>query len=291
MESAPAVPSAADAATAPTAPAAPFSSDPTLALINRRSSTRLFNDKATPAGRVTDAQRAVVLHAASRAPSAGAMMLYSVISIQRQDTLDALAELCDHQPFIATAPWALVFVADYAKWIDLFGHAGCFERVQPGAAGHRPAPGVGELLLAAEDTMAAAQTAVLTAEAVGLGTCYIGDILENAAEVAALLKLPKHTVPLSMLVLGVPAKERPQTPHPQVNLVMEEEYRRADPETLDRQVAEQDRLFRPHACSRGEEPGGRVRDLYVRKHTSAFMAEMNRSAAAWVANWTGERRA
>ena len=85
--------------------------NPTLALIERRSSTRLFVDKATSAGQITEAQRTAVLHAASRAPSAGAMMLYSVISIQRQETLDELARLCDDQPFIARAPLVLVFCA------------------------------------------------------------------------------------------------------------------------------------------------------------------------------------
>ena len=272
--------------------------NPTLALIERRSSTRCFKDKATSPGQITEAQRAAVLHAASRAPSAGAMMLYSVISIQRQETLDELARLCDNQPFIATAPWALVFVADYCKWIDLFCHTGCFELDQVGPAGHRPEPGSGELLLAAQDAMAAAQTAVIAAEAVGLGSCYIGDILENAEQMAALLDLPKHTVPLSMLVLGVPAKDRPQTPHPTENLVMDEKYRRAgcecvradtDCNLLDCQAAEQDRLFRPHGAAHGEQPGVRVRDLYVRKHTSDFMAEMCRSADAWLENWTGEK--
>lgn len=76
---------------------------------------------------VTDEQRAAILHAASRAPSAGAMMMYSIVSVRERATLDRLADLCDHQPMIAKAPWALIFVVDYAKWIDLFEHVGCFE--------------------------------------------------------------------------------------------------------------------------------------------------------------------
>ena len=43
-------------------------------------------------------------------------------------------------------------------------------------------------------------------------------------------------------------------------------------------------MFRPHA----DEAGARVRDIYTRKHTSAFMAEMNRSMRRWFANWSGE---
>ena len=92
-----------------------------LDILEHRSSTRAFarDDSDRPVA-VTDEQRAAILHAASRAPSAGAMMMYSIVSIREQATLDRLADLCDHQPMIAKAPWALIFVVDYAKWIDLF---------------------------------------------------------------------------------------------------------------------------------------------------------------------------
>lgn len=252
-----------------------------LEVIEARSSTRKFAQ-----GPVTDEQRFAVLHAATRAPSAGAMMMYSIIDIRNQETLDQLAVLCDDQPFIATAPWALVFVVDYAKWIDLFEHTGCFEPsfVEQTGKSPRRAPGMGEFAIAAQDAVIAAQTAVIAAEAVGLGSCYIGDVVENAETVGRLLDLPPYTLPLSMLVLGVPAKERPATPHPVENIVMAERYRRADAATMDKQVAEMDAMFRPHAREAGE----RVRDIYTRKHTSPFMAEMGRSMSRWFNNWTGE---
>ena len=256
----------------------------TLALIEQRSSTRAFargeDGRAVPP---TDAQREAVLHAASRAPTAGAMMMYSIIDIRAQKTLDRLAVLCDNQPMIAKAPWALVFVVDYAKWIDLFEYVGCFEPAFVEATGKRPRrePGLGEFAIAAQDAVAAAQTAVIAAEAVGLGTCYIGDIVENAEGVAELLGLPPHTVPLSMLILGTPAKERAPIAHPVENLVMRERYQRADADTLDAQVAEMDRMFRPHAQAAGD----RVRDIYMRKHTSDFMAEMGRSMEEWLHRW------
>lgn len=269
-----------------TADFAEFSDDPTLRLIDQRSSTRAFaksvDGKPLP---VTDTQRQAVIRAASRAPTAGAMMMYSIIDIRDQKTLDRLAVLCDNQPMIAHAPWALVFVVDYAKWVDLFDHVGCFDAAFVEKTGKRPRrnPGLGEFAIAVQDTVAAAQNAVIAAEAVGLGTCYIGDIIENAEEVSALLGLPEHTVPLSMLILGTPAKERPATPHPVENLVMNERYRPADPATMDAQVAEMDAMFRPHAT----EAGSRVRDIYTRKHTSDFMGEMGRSMAWWLKNWTG----
>lgn len=258
-----------------------------LDTLEHRSSTRAFarDDDDRPVA-VTDEQRAAILHAASRAPSAGAMMMYSIVSIREQATLDRLADLCDHQPMIAKAPWALIFVVDYAKWIDLFEHVGCFEPefVERTGKSPRRAPGLGDFAIAAQDAVIAAQNAVVAAEALGLGSCYIGDIVENAEEVAALLDLPPYTMPLSMLIIGTPRKERPAIAHPVVNLVHEERYRRADAATMDAQVAEMDAMFRPHA----REVGERVVDIYTRKHTSPFMAEMSRSMEWWFKNWLGK---
>ncbi len=242
-----------------------------LDLIEKRTSTRVFSEKE-----VTDEQRAAVLRAASRAPSAGAMMLYSIIDIREQATLERLAVLCDNQKFIAKAPWALVFVADYCKWVDQFAAAGCFEADGPRA------PGAGEMLLACEDAIIAAQNAVVAAEAVGLGSCYIGDIMENASEVAELLGLPAHTYPAAMLVLGEPAYPRPQTPHPCENLVMSERYRRATPDVVERQLAERGGTIERKA------PGDRARGLYKRKYAAGFTREMNRSAEEWLLRWKGE---
>ncbi len=61
-----------------------------------------------------------ILAATLRAPTAGNMMLYSIIDITDQAIKDALAESCDHQPFIATAPMLWLFVADYQRWWDYF---------------------------------------------------------------------------------------------------------------------------------------------------------------------------
>ena len=119
---------------------------------------------------------------------------------------------------------------------------------------------------------------------VNSGHNYIGDVVENAEEVAALLDLPPYTMPLSMLIIGTPRKERPAIAHPVVNLVHEERYRRADAATMDAQVAEMDAMFRPHA----REVGERVVDIYTRKHTSPFMAEMSRSMEWWFKNWLGK---
>lgn len=81
----------ADELTIDTIPAA-YADDATLGLIDARSSTRSFSEGVD----ITDEQRAAILHAASRAPSAGAMMMYSIIDVRSQKTRDRLAVLCDN---------------------------------------------------------------------------------------------------------------------------------------------------------------------------------------------------
>src|SRR5665648_29342 len=146
----------------------------TLALIEGRCSTRVF----APAP-VTDDEKAAILHAALRAPTGGNMQLYSIIQVEDQALKDRLAVTCDDQPFIAKAPWVLIFVADLQRWVDLFAASGV-ERLE--GVTHRMTPGVGDLLLACSDALIAAQNAVIAAESLGIGSCYIGDILENGEE-------------------------------------------------------------------------------------------------------------
>ena len=250
-----------------------------LSALSARKSVRVFtHDPVTPD------ERAAILNAAFQAPTAGNQQLYTILDITDPALKATLADLCDHQPMIAKAPWALIFVVDYAKWIDLFEHVGCFEPefVERTGKSPRRAPGLGDFAIAAQDAVIAAHNAVVAAEA--LGRCYIGDVVENAEEVAELLGLPPYTMPLSMLIIGTPRKERPAIAHPVVNLVHEERYRRADAATMDAQVAEMDAMFRPHA----REVGERVVDIYTRKHTSPFMAEMSRSMEWWFKNWLGK---
>ena len=243
--------------------------NPILQSLFDRKSVRVYEEKPIPAE-----MKQAILEAAAQAPSAGCQQLYTILDITDPALKEALAESCDHQPFIAKAPLVLVFCADCKKWYDAYLEAGCTPRT----------PGVGDLMLAVTDAAIAAQNAVVAAEALGLGSCYIGDIVENAEEVAELLGLPLYTMPLSMLIIGTPRKERPAIAHPVVNLVHEERYHRADTATMDAQVAEMDAMYRPHA----REVGERVVDIYTRKHTSPFMAEMSRSMEWWFKNWLGK---
>jgi len=101
--------------------------NPTLSVIHNRKSVRKYAD--TP---LTREEKDAILNATMRAPTAGNMMLYSIIEVEDQELKDTLAVSCDNQPFIASAPYVLLFVADYQRWMDLFHYSGaeakCLEK-------------------------------------------------------------------------------------------------------------------------------------------------------------------
>ena len=167
--------------------------NPILQSLYARKSVRVFEEKAIPAG-----MKQAILEAAAQAPSAGCQQLYTILDITDPALKAALADSCDHQPFIAKAPLVLVFCADCRKWYDAYKEAGCTPRT----------PGVGDLMLAVTDTAIAAQNAVVAAESFGIGSCYIGDIMENCDTQRSLLHLPDYVFPAVMLVFGWPTQQQ-----------------------------------------------------------------------------------
>jgi len=250
--------------------------NPTLELLNARCSTRTYAQAP-----LTDDEKSAILHSTMRAPTAGNMMLYSIIEVTDSALKERLAVTCDDQPFIAKAPWVLVFVADMQKWIDLFR----FSRVEEvRGVEHRMVPGAGDLLLACSDALIAAQNAVVAAESLGIGSCYIGDVLEQAETHAELFDLPAHTLPIAMLCFGRPLKPRAPVAHYERHMVHENTYHRLTEGELGEVSRELEAMHSPHGFKPGIANIGQ--DVYARKFTTEYMAEMNRSVEWWLKRWS-----
>jgi nitroreductase len=247
---------------------------PTIELMNARCSTRAY--AAAP---ISDDEKTAILHATMRAPTAGNMMLYSVIEIGDQALKERLAETCDDQPFIARAPWVLLFVADLQKWMDLFDAAGV-DGLE--GAPHGVTPGPGDLMMACCDALIAAQNAVIAAESLGIGSCYIGDILEQAETHAELFGLPRWTMPVTLLCLGRPKMKGHVVERYERHVVHHDRYRRLDRDELRQTCDELDTLYGQGGASGAPSFVG---DVYARKFTAAYAAEMNRSVAWWLERW------
>lgn len=236
----------------------------TIQELKNRKSTRAFEQKEIPVS-----VKEAILEAAFQAPTAGNQMLYSILDITDQGLKDKLSVTCDNQPFIAKAPMVLIFLADTRRWLDSYRFAGQNPRN----------PGVGDLLLACQDAVIAAQNAVVAAESLGVGSCYIGDILENAEEHISLLQLEEFVLPISMLVFGYPTeqqKERTKLKRFEKQyIVHENHYRRLSEE-------EHREMFQRQTTKENFDFNGFLEMFCNRKYESSFAKEMSRSSEVYL---------
>ncbi len=234
-------------------------SNEVLRQLKERKSVRAFSDREL----AEDTVRAI-LTAASNAPTAGNQQLYTILRITDPALKEALSESCDHQPFIAKAPLVLVFCADCKKWYDAYRSVGCEARL----------PGVGDLLLAVDDALVAAQNAVTAAWSLGVGSCFIGDIMENTEMQRRLLHLPEYVFPAAMLVFGYPTEQqqnRPKPPRAALEfLVQENTYAPLDAAALRQMLLKN--------CTEDTYEDW-LRAFHARKYDSDFAREMTRSVA------------
>jgi nitroreductase len=255
----------------------------TIDVILNRKSIRAYTEQE-----ISPEIKNAILEATLRAPTAGNMMLYSIIEVVNQDIKNRLVETCDHQPFIAKAPWVLLFLADYQRWFDYF----MLSEVDAFCAAMGEAPRIpeeGDLLLACCDALIAAQTTVISAESLGIGSCYIGDILENYEIHRELFDLPKYALPVCLLCLGYPTQDqnaRKMTSRfSKASIVFQNEYRR-----LSR--TEFDGLFKGPYAERFNARTDKemIKNIgqwmYSRKLGADFSREMSRSVRAMLDSWT-----
>lgn len=255
----------------------------TLQLIHQRRSLRSFSDRP-----VTEETLRALKEATLRAPTAGNMAFYSVIEVTDQAKKDRLAVLCDDQPMIAKAPVVWVFLADVQKWVNYFQKSGAVKRAEEASIVSYRDPGMGDLHLAMQDAIIAAQNAVIAAEALGLGSCYIGDIIENFEEVRDLLSLKRFTIPATMLIFGYPKEGRQAKTSPRCpadTIFMPNEYEDLSLKRLEYAYREHEEQRRKVGALPYDNTATLADYYYIRKHTSAFMEEMDRSTRVMFERW------
>lgn len=230
----------------------------TLKIISNRVSLRHYDKKKISAEHMNK-----IIESAIEAPTAGNMVMYSIIHIQDKKTMQKLAISCDSQPFIGTASDILIFVADFNKWNNYYKNEGMYLD-----KGRKPKNA--EMLLSFEDTMVASENAVIAGESLGIGSCYIGDILENYKYHKELLNLPDYTIPLGMLTFGYYPKDYKRIKKKRFDkkfIVFDEKYKTLDKEELKT-------MFK----SKGKE-------FYNRKTNSEFMNNFENAVEQWFKNW------
>ncbi len=233
--------------------------------LKARKSVRVFTDRE-----ITDEIKEEILICAVNAPTAGNQQLYTILDIQNKELLDKLSVTCDNQPFIKESKLTLIFCADFKKWYDAFTDTDCNPRK----------PREGDFLLAVNDALIAAQNAVCAAESFGIGSCYIGDIMENCSIHREMLNLPEYVFPAAMLVFGYPE---------------ESQIRRQKPERADMKyivhtntykvLNEKDRKDLFGAKVKGKSYEDWMKAFCNRKYNSDFSIEMSASVKEYLKQW------
>lgn len=233
----------------------------TIKLLKEHRSIRAFNDSP-----ITENEISEIINCAMRGATAGNMMLYSIIKIQDKNTLEFLSKKCDNQKFITSSKFALLFLADSYKFFKYFKLRNVNDYKDPSVA---------DLMLGIQDAMIAAQNSVIAAESMNIGTCYIGDILENYEDIKSHFNLPKNVMPLTLIVFGKydttpPLRDR----FDEKSVVFDETYPEID-DTFINEMFENKELIKPDFASY----------LYDFKINSEFFEEMKRSIRLHINEW------
>jgi nitroreductase len=162
-----------------------------MRLLLERSSCRSFLEKKVPEDVLN-----LVLEAGIHAPTAGNLQPYSIIRIENPRAKQKLAEMCE-QHFIARTPVLLMLCLDLhrnERWANLED------------APYTATSSFSHFWVSFQDTAICAQNICTAADSVGLGSVYIGTVINFPAEIQRMLKLPKAVFPVVMLCIGYPTK-------------------------------------------------------------------------------------
>lgn len=247
--------------------------NPVLENLYSRKSVRVYEDRE-----IEPERRRRILEAALQAPSPANMSLYTIIEITDRTLKEQLSLNCDGQTFIKDAPLVLLFAADFKKWYDLF------EAKVPGSR----RPGAGDLMLAWEDTYIAAQNAVTAAWSMGIGSCYIGHIIQHYEENRKLLHLPDYVLPACLLVFGYPTAQQSERRKPDrfevEDMICRNTYEEKRPEEFS------ERLKRRQGKDETSYETW-IRRFCQVKWNAPFREEMDRSVKKMLESWLGGKGA
>jgi len=181
----------------------------TLRLLHQRGSCRLFKDQ-----KITGDILELILGAAVHAPSGGNLQSFCIVKIEDPVRREELMKICGNQSFIGEAPLNLVICLDQRRnmrWAKL--------DVAPFTGMNQ----IRSFLMGIQLTGIVGQAICVAADALDLGSCYVGTALAKAGEVAEFLELPRGVFPGVLISIGYPAEKIPTMKKHQLGTILHEE--------------------------------------------------------------------
>lgn len=171
-------------------------------------SVRSFLPGPLPSGAIE-----TMVAAAQSASTSSNLHQWSVVAVSDPKVKSQLAKLAvskavgSKSVYIEEAPVVLLWVADTSRNHEISASNGGTTEVYDY---------VDAFLMASIDTALAAQNAVVAAESMGLGVCFLGVMRNQAAKVAELIGLPKYAYVTFGMCVGVPDPARPSGIRPRL---------------------------------------------------------------------------
>lgn len=252
-------------------------------LLENRMTLRKYDERPIEQDKVD-----AILQAALRAPSGSNMMHYSIIQITDKNLQMKIQKNCKNQPYISKAPLMLIFCADYQRYIDYYEAGGVPEKCEKlGVEFHYPSES--GFLMSAVDATLAAHNAVIAAESLGLGSCYLGHILSHIEDNRKLFDLPPYVFPVLAVIFGYQAEGHKRFKSPRFDkkyILHENRYHRMSEKELEEMFSER------FSCPEGNRYGAvnRAQFSYIKKfcYEPAYQ-EMARSVREVLKSWKDER--
>lgn len=177
-------------------------------LLQAHRSIRKFTEDPVDDALVTEILRAGLATATS-----SNLQGTTIVRVRNPETRAAIAEVAGGQTWVETAGAFFIWCADLHR-----------SGVACEMSGGEFATGMTEhFMIATVDCALAAQTAVVAAESVGLGICYIGGIRNDPQRVADLLELPDQVYPVFGMCLGWPDQDPQLKPRLPMSVTVKED--------------------------------------------------------------------
>jgi FMN reductase (NADPH) len=224
-------------------------------ILNHRS-IRKFEDRA-----LSQEQIETIVECAQAASTSSFIQAYTILGIKNPELKRRLAEIAGNQSYVESNGHLFIFCA------DLHRHEVIAQMEEQDLS--TSLQSTEKFMVGLIDATLAAQNAVLAAESMGLGACYIGGIRNDLEAVCDLLHTPRRVIPLFGVVVGYPQQQVDKKPRLPLHHVYHEETYQQNSETYQSQIKAYDQTISAYY---DERTNG------IRKDTwSAQMANMLKS--------------
>jgi len=171
----------------------PMKPNPIIETLLNRTSIRKFRKDTVP-----DELLETVLDCAVRAPTAAGRQWYSIVRVKDPEVRERICEAAGNNSteLLKSAPELLFFNFDSRRMelsVEQMGGSFYFD-------------GPITLTMFGADPFLAASNAMTAAEALGLGTVYVGTIHHWSKKLMEILEYPPHVYPMALLCIGYPAE-------------------------------------------------------------------------------------